>query len=232
MATAQEQAAQFDFYWQQQGEWVEAPNQRRGGESGVQRLDDGNGHLLYAKRQVGHIYRSFLHPFGRPTVLRELDALHSFEQLGVRVPRIVFAGAERDADHQWRALLVSEALEGFVDLETWYAEGALQRYPEPVHQLMLKDLAENLARMHLGHWQHGCLYGKHVFVKVSGHDDAARVEVALLDLEKCRRRIRCQRAAYNDLRQLQRHSSISQAHFQTLLYFYQTAFGSAVKGLG
>lgn len=232
MASTQRQVSEFDFYWQQQGEWVEEPNQRRGGESGVQRLDDGNGQLLYAKRQVGHIYRSLLHPFGRPTVLRELDALNSFEQLGVRVPRIVFCGAERDADHQWRALLVSEALDGFVDLETWYAEGSRERYPEIVHERMLKDLAQNLARMHLGHWQHGCLYGKHVFVNVIGTDDQAEVEVALLDLEKCRRRISCQRAAYNDLRQLGRHSSISKAHWKTLLYFYETAFGSAVKGLG
>ena len=37
--------------------------------------------------------------------------------------------------------------------------------------------------MHLGHWQHGCLYGKHVFIKVIGEGEQARVEVALLDLE-------------------------------------------------
>ncbi|WP_412461608.1 lipopolysaccharide kinase InaA family protein [Pseudomonas sp. SC11] len=232
MATVRDQTSRFDYYWQQQGEWVEAPNQRRGGESGVQRLDDGSGQLLYAKRQVGHIYRSLLHPFGRPTVLRELDALTSFEQLGVRVPRIVFAGAERDADQQWRALLVSEALDGFVDLDTWHAEGARERYPQVLHERMLEELAANLARMHLGHWQHGCLYGKHVFVKVIGEDDQMRAEVALLDLEKCRRRISCQRAAYNDLRQLRRHSSLNTAEFETLLYFYQSAFGSAVKGLG
>jgi hypothetical protein len=55
--------------------------------------------------------------------------------------------------------------------------------------------------------------------------------VALLDLEKCRRRISCQRAAGNDLRQLRRHSSLNDAEWQTLLYFYKMAFGSAVKGL-
>ncbi|MDR2305653.1 MAG: hypothetical protein LBE53_00395 [Paucimonas sp.] len=231
MAVAEKESRQFDYYWQQQGEWVEEPNQRRGGESGVQRLYDERGQMLYAKRQVGHIYRSLLHPFGRPTVLRELDALNSFTQLGVRVPRLVYAGTERSADNQWRALLVSESLDGFVDLDTWHAEGAETRYPEVVHERMLKDLADNLARMHLGHWQHGCLYGKHVFVKVSGEGEQARVEVALLDLEKCRRRFSCQRAASNDLRQLRRHSSLSEAHWKTLLYFYHMAFGSVVKGL-
>lgn len=221
----------FKYFWQQQGEWVEEPNQRRGGESGVQRLRDERGHLLYAKRQVGHIYRSLLHPFGRPTVLREYAALTGCEQLGVRVPSIVYCGVERDAEHQWRALLVSEALDGFEEIDVWYAKGARERYGEALHDRILEDLARNLARMHLGRWQHGCLYSKHVFVKVVGEGDQARAEVALLDLEKCRQRISKHRAAAHDLRQLRRHSSFSDADWEKLLYFYRMAFGSAVKGL-
>ena len=65
----------FDYFWSQRGEWVEEPNVRRGGESGVQRIHASGGQLLYAKRQVGHFYRSLRYPFGRPTVLRERDAL-------------------------------------------------------------------------------------------------------------------------------------------------------------
>lgn len=231
MAVTHRQDSDFDYYWQQQGEWVEEPNQRRGGESGVQRLSDASGQMLYAKRQIGHIYRSLLYPFGRPTVLRELDALTSFEQLGVRVPHIVYCGVERDEEHQWRALLVSKALDGFVDIDSWYQDGARERFDQALHERVLEDLAANLARMHRGHWQHGCLYGKHVFVKVIGEGPQARAEVALLDLEKCRRRISCHRAAANDLRQLRRHSSLNEAEWQKLLYFYRMAFGSAVKGL-
>lgn len=55
MAVAQKGESRFDFYWRQQGEWVEEPNQRRGGESGVQRLNDGNGKLLYAKRRRAYL---------------------------------------------------------------------------------------------------------------------------------------------------------------------------------
>ncbi|MBA1202430.1 InaA protein [Pseudomonas capeferrum] len=231
MMAGRGQSSQFDYYWDQQGEWVEEPNQRRGGESGVQRLSDESGQMLYAKRQVGHIYRSILHPFGRPTVLRELDALSSFEQLGVRVPHIVFCGVERDAQHQWRALLVSKALDGFVDIDSWYADGARERYDQALHDKVLEDLARNLSRMHRGHWQHGCLYGKHVFVKITGEGPSASAQVALLDLEKCRRRISCRRAAGNDLSQLRRHSSLNEAEWQKLLYFYRVEFGSAVKGL-
>ncbi|EPN65056.1 inaA protein, partial [Pseudomonas syringae pv. actinidiae ICMP 19079] len=53
---------EFSHFWSQHGEWVEEPNVRRGGESGVQRLVMDNGQTLYAKRQTGHIYRSLLHP--------------------------------------------------------------------------------------------------------------------------------------------------------------------------
>ena len=70
-----------------------------------------------------------------------------------------------------------------------------------------------------------------VVVEVTGEGADARAEVALLDLEKCRRRISCQRAAANDLKQLRRHSSWNDADWKKLLYFYEVAFGSAVKGL-
>ncbi|UVJ43209.1 InaA protein [Pseudomonas sp. LS1212] len=223
--------SRFDYFWRQRGEWVEEPNQRRGGESGVQRLRSDDGQLLYAKRQIGHIYRTVLHPFGRPTVLRERDALLGFQALNVRVPDMVFCGVAHDADHQWRGLLVTAALDDFEEIDDFYAGGGRERHGEAVHDQILKDLAENLARMHRGHWQHGCLYSKHVFVRVVGEGEAARAEVALLDLEKCRRRISRQRAARNDLKQLRRHSSWSQADWKKLLYFYQKVFGGAVKGL-
>jgi len=208
-------SSSFDGYWQQQGEWVEAPNLR----------------LLYAKRQVGHIYRSLLHPFGRPTVLRERDALEGLRRLGVAVPEVVYCAAARNAENRWRALLITRALDGFEEIDRWYAGGGRERHGECLHQRLLQRLGETLARMHLGRWQHGCLYAKHVFVKVSGEGAAAQVEVALLDLEKSRRRLSRRRAARHDLRQLRRHSSWNEADWQQLIYGYQTAFGSAIKGL-
>ena len=221
----------FDYYWNQRGEWVEEPNVRRGGESGVQRVTGRDGQLLYAKRQTGHIYRSWLHPFGRPTVLRELDALTGVSRLGVRVPEIVFCGAQPDPQHKWRALLVTKSLDGFQELEQWEAGGGRQRHGEAVYERVLKDLAENLARMHKGRWQHSCIYIKHVFVRVTGEGEAASVEVALIDLEKCRQRLTAHRAAAHDMKQLRRHSSFSDTDWKKLVYFYETAFGSAIKGL-
>jgi hypothetical protein len=221
----------FDYFWNQRGEWVEEPNVRRGGESGVQRVVGSDGQLLYVKRQTGHIHRTWLHPFGRPTVLRERDALIGVRELGVRVPEIIFCGAQRDPEHKWRALLVTKSLDGFEEIEQWYAGGGRERYGEAVHDRVLKDLAENLARMHKGRWQHSCIYIKHVFVRVTGEGDAAKVEVALIDLEKCRQRLSAQRAAIHDMKQLRRHSSFNATDWNKLVYFYKTAFGSAIKGL-
>lgn len=199
------QSTTFQRWWDTLGEWVEAPNQRRDGESGVQRIqprDPAHG-ALYCKRQVGHLYRSLLHPFGRPTVLRELRALDAFAKLGVRVPRLVYCAIQQDAG-QWRALLVTEELQGFISLEQWYCDDYRQHWGEAIHRQMLEQVADTLARFHRARWQHGCCYPKHLFIKVHT-DQGSRVQVAVLDLEKSRRRLRQMNAARHDLRQLNRH---------------------------
>ncbi len=221
----------FEYFWNKQGEWVEEPNQRRGGQSGVQRILSSSGRLLYAKRQIGHIYRTWLHPFGRPTVLRERDAMQGLRLLDVEVPELVFCGAQRGPEHQWQALLVTAALDGFVEIDNWYAAGERERHGEGLHDRLLQAVATTLVRMHKGRWQHGCLYAKHVFVRVDGEGEQAQVRVALLDFEKCRQRLSSQRAAAHDLKQLRRHSSWNDADWQKLYYFYKTVFGSPIKGL-
>lgn len=184
----------FQRWWDMRGEWVEEPNRRRAGESGVQRIRprDLQQPLLYCKRQIGHLYRSPLHPFGRPTVLRECHAL--------------------------QALLVTAELQGFVSLEDWYGEGMPGYYGSVVQARMLDAVGRTLGRLHHARWQHGCCYPKHIFLRVHGQDDGAQVEVALLDLEKSRRRLRRHAAARHDLRQLRRHCvAMSEPDWQRLL---------------
>lgn len=217
----------FQYWWQQQGDWVEEPNARRGGKSGVQRLLDETG-VLYAKKQIGHIYRSLLHPQGRPTVLRERSALLALDALGVPVPKLIYCGVERDPQQGWRGLLVTAELEGFMDIQSWYAKGGREACGETVHTELLQLVGATLARMHLGRWQHGCLYAKHVFVNLAGETP----QVALLDLEKSRRRLTRIQAAQHDLPQLRRHSPWSDADWQQLLQGYRQIFADGAKGLG
>lgn len=209
----------FQRWWDMRGEWVEEPNRRRAGESGVQRIRprDLQQPLLYCKRQIGHLYRSPLHPFGRPTVLRECHALQALRDLGVRVPELIYCGTRQQAG-QWQALLVTAELQGFVSLEDWYGEGMPGYYGSVVQARMLDAVGRTLGHLHHARWQHGCCYPKHIFLRVHGQDDGAQVEVALLDLEKSRRRLRRHAAARHDLRQLRRHCvAMSEPDWQRLL---------------
>lgn len=220
---APDTGAGFQHWWNAPGEWVEPPNIRRAGESGVQRLRGADRTLLYSKRQTGHLYRSLLHPFGRPTVLREKEALQAVARLGVRVPRIVYCAAQKKQG-QWQALLVTEALDGFVSLEQWYAGDARQRWGEKIHRQMLRQVGITLSRLHRGRWQHGCCYPKHVFVKVQGAGDWAWVDIALLDLEKSRRRWTMGAASQHDIKQLHRHrGDMPEADWQLLRAAYDQA---------
>lgn len=199
--------APFDYWWHNSdGTWVEPANQRRGGESGVLRLNQQGGNPLYCKRQTGHLYRSVLHPLGRPTILRELQCYRALARLGIRVPELVFAGA-RKQDGGWQALLVTEALTGFVSLEQWYAGQGTEPRDRSRSQPMLRELAVTLARLHLAGWQHGCCYPKHIFIKTvpDAQEPAPQVDIALLDLEKSRWRLRTRDASRRDLGQLCRH---------------------------
>ncbi|MEG5264566.1 lipopolysaccharide kinase InaA family protein [Pseudomonas sp. JDS28PS106] len=230
-STEAQGGGRFTEFWDQRGEWVEPPNLRRGGESGVQRVTTSDGQILYSKRQTGHIYRSWLHPFGRPTVLRERDALEGLRRLDVPVPQVVFCGAERGENNEWRGLLVTAALDGYEELDKWCTAGGRERHGELFWEQVLKEVALTLARMHLGRWQHSCLYSKHIFIRVTEEGGEARAHIALLDLEKGRRRWTAFGAAQHDMKQLRRHSSFIDADWKKLVYFYEAAFGSAIKGL-
>ncbi|MEE4462119.1 lipopolysaccharide kinase InaA family protein [Azotobacter chroococcum] len=218
-------AETFQSWWSRQGEWVEEPNVRRAGESGVQRLS-ATSVPLYSKRQTGHLYYSLRHPLGRPTVLREQDALEAVERLGVRVPKIVFCSARKNGG-KWQALLVTESLEGFVSLDDWYRGEARQRWGEAVQRQMLEELALTLSRLHQGHWQHGCCYPKHIFVKVEETAGCPRVEIALIDLEKSRQRLRVASASRRDLDQLHRHCpAMSPAEWEFFKSVYDKALAA------
>ena len=125
-ATGQSSYKDFNDWWQRTGEWVEAPNQRRGGESGVQRLAPvtAGQPWLYSKRQIGHRFISWRYPLGRPTVLREKNAMQALQRLGVQVPKLVFYAAEK-RDKDWHA---------------FFSEKARRRWP--AHRAALHDIKQ------------------------------------------------------------------------------------------
>ncbi|MCC7516228.1 MAG: InaA protein [Pseudomonadales bacterium] len=196
-------SAHFDDWWGVAGESVEPANVRRNGESGVERFMSPAAGVLYIKRQRNHLFRSLRYPFGLPTVMREKFATQALNRLGIRTPELVFAESKQEADG-WRAILVTKALEGFVDLESWHQQGGRQRLGEDQYRLLLQGIGQLLGVMHRHHWQHTCLYPKHIFLTAG--DVGSLPDVALLDLEKARRRLLPGHAARRDLDQLRRHS--------------------------
>lgn len=210
---------EFHDWWGRTGEWVEEPNQRRGGESGVQLLTPSTADLprLYSKRQINHTYSSLRYPFGHPTALREKNAIQALERLGVKVPKLTFYKTVKKGK-DWYALLVTEELKDFVSLEEWYSKHCTQGIDSSIIKSTLKQIALTLTLMHLAGWQHGCCYAKHIFIRTSPQQPP---EVALLDLEKARRRWPASRAALKDIKQLGRHrADMPEAHWQLFLRYY------------
>jgi len=197
----------FDYWWQVQGESVEPANVRRNGESGVDRVFTDSG-VLYVKRQRNHLFRSLRYPLGLPTFMREKFAIEALQKININVPTIVFADA-RKVSGEWQAILATRELKGYVDLECWYNQGGRKRLGEQQHEQFLLQLGRVLGLLHSHHWQHTCLYPKHIFVTqgdVVQGNFGQLPEIALIDLEKARRRIFASHAARRDLDQLRRHS--------------------------
>lgn len=209
----------FNHWWTRTGEWVEEPNQRRGGESGVQLLVPATADQprLYSKRQINHVFHSLRYPLGHPTALREKNVLQALERLGTKVPKLVFYQAVKKGK-DWYALLITEELKDFISLEEWYNQHCRQPFANSTIEAVLKQIASTLDRMHRAGWQHGCCYAKHIFIKTDPHHTP---EVALLDLEKARRRWPASKAAVKDIKQLGRHrAGMPDQHWQLFLHYY------------
>ena len=186
----------FEHWWTLPGEWVEAPNERRDGWSGVIRaLTDQT--LCYIKRQRNHLCHTFSHPLGWPTASREAHYLDAVRNLGLRVPETVYHGI-RKISRGTEAILATRALDGFTPLSAHTGLSEAQR------QSLAIELGRTLGVLHRARLQHGCMYDKHVMVRWQGdHPD-----IALLDLEKMRHRLSAEAAAKRDLDQLVRHQTI------------------------
>lgn len=213
--------ASFDKWWDTYGEWFESQDQLYSGESGIQRLHTPDGQVLYSKRQINHFHRSMVHPFGQPTILHELQALQALARLGIRVPKVVFSAA-RKTETEWQALLITESLDGFRSLEEWYAEPVSAE----LNQQMLQQLANTVGRMHLGGWEHGRLYPKNIFVKVTGGREK-KVEIAMLGLAKSCNRLTSYSAAKHDYEQFkQQHKPMPEEDWKAFATAYRDVMES------
>jgi hypothetical protein len=190
----------FESIWALDIGWFEDPNERRGGWSGVSRLEveypDGRSEGIFIKRQQNHNTFSWRSPFkGISTFRREFLNLMMLHDVGVPTLDVLYF-AERGVADDRRAILVTRELSGYASLEDcmtyWQQHG---RPEKAVWQEMIQRVAAVARHMHRHRIQQNCFLPKHVFLgERHGHMD-----VRLIDLEKAKRRWRAERALVRDL---------------------------------
>ena len=203
--------AGFDALWALEADWFEPPNERRGGWSGVVRLElkrpDGGMEGVFLKRQENHLRHTLHHPLsGEPTFAGEMQNILLLQQAGVPTLEPLYYG-QRKIDGRWRAILVTRELAGFKPLDWWMRQWreAGWRLNRPVRLAVIDEAARVIRRLHRGGLVHNALHPKHLFIHVSRGDDGLPVaEVRLIDLEKMRRAFSLFRAARRDLDSLNR----------------------------
>jgi hypothetical protein len=196
----------FDALWELKADWFEPPNERRGGWSGVSRIQvkrpSGEPVGLFLKRQENHICRSLRNPIkGVATFLREFKNICRFKELRVPTLEPVFFALHHVNGNQ-RAILITEELAGYYPIPNSPKEDATLTTLAARKQLFTK-LASLMHHMHADNRQHGCLYLKHLFMKPL---DEGGFDVRVIDLEKTRKLLSQKRAIFRDLYTLSRHA--------------------------
>jgi hypothetical protein len=213
----------FNQIWNHPIDWIDTPNQNRGGWSGVGcvEIPMGNKHFtLFVKKQQNHTSRSLLHPIkGVPTFAREFEAIRYLKAYGVMTPEVVFF-AQCSVKEGQQAILVTEMLESYLPLDQMLLDQkksmSLLR-----QRMLLSCIAKAVKRMHELGIQHRALYAKHIFIK----PHAESFEVAFIDLEKSRRMILPMVQSINDLITLNyRTGGWSLSH---RIYFFKSYFATS-----
>ncbi|MFA7946047.1 lipopolysaccharide kinase InaA family protein [Pseudomonas brenneri] len=205
--------ADFDALWARQLDAVDEPNTSRGGWSSVFRLElEGRG--FYLKRQSNYLTRTLHRPLGEPTFAREFRNISRYRQKAIPALQAAFYG-ERKVAGEYRALLLTRALDGWNDLDS-----LLEQWPalsDAQHRAILVACGQLARKLHGVGQVHGCFYPKHIFLQATGDGYAAQ----LIDLEKTRPLLLGRRDRVKDLEPLLRRAGAwSQEHVRQFLAAY------------
>ncbi len=195
----------FGSLWDLQGRFIEEPNYRRGGWSGIVlheiMIQNGEPLKIIIKRQENHTFRSLLHPLrGTPTFFREYKNICRLEKNNIPTLQPVFYG-ERLINGNMQAILVVRFLNGYRNLDDLLTEAGQNEHFDL--KSIIDPLADMIAKIHSFRIQHNCLYGKHIFVKTEKNGSA---DIRLIDLEKMHFGVSRFHVAVHDLGALFRHA--------------------------
>jgi len=192
----------FETLWSRDDDWFEAPNEGRGGWSGVCRLEI-DGRALFLKKQENHLSRSLAHPIGIPTFQREYENIRRFDSFGIPCLTVVYFGCIGK-----RSILITEALDDYQPLDKITAHFHEYGFPPLAkRRQLLESMALLLRRTHDAGLMHNCCYSKHIFIK--GHIEGDKFisedyHSRFIDLEKVKRATQAKRQ--RDLETLNRRT--------------------------
>jgi len=200
----------FESIWNLDVEWFEELNERRGGWSGVSRInlltENGKSVGVFLKRQENHNTKGWTAPVkGVPTFYKEFKNILRFVSYGLPAVEPVFF-SHRYKDGNSQAILMTRELDGFESLASAiYSRDSELMQDKVMREQMMLAVAGRVREMHDYHFEHGCLYDKHIFVRfVEG-----AWEVVFIDLEKLRRTCFQGRAVVRDLYTLAKYAKLS-----------------------
>jgi hypothetical protein len=195
----------FDSLWELDATWFEEPNERRGGWSGVSKVslktENGESVPVFLKRQENHNTKVWNSPLkGIPTFYKEFKNIQRFVRHGIPTVEPVYFGF-RYVNGKSQAILMTKSLEGFESLDSaLYARNGELMRNRALRESLMETVADAVRSMHKYNFQHRCLYGKHIFVRLVNSD----WEVRFIDLEKLKRRLFYKQAVLGDLYTLPR----------------------------
>jgi hypothetical protein len=220
----------FEGFWNLPVNWVEEPNERRGGWSGVSfyKTSDSNGgsFSMFVKRQENHNYFSPRHPLHvRPTFYRDFSNICFLKQVGIPTVEPVYYG-ERLFDNRLQAVLATVTLDGYRELNLFFEDPSIKA---PMRQAILHCIADILRLMHRHRLRHGSLSGKHVMVKLT---EVGSFDARILDLEKMKRSWHHLYASVRDIERFIRHTpTFSKAEHAEFVRHYVKYFDPMQKRL-
>ena len=219
----------FEELWEIKSDYIEKPNYRRGGWSGIIlheiRLQNGQPLKTIIKRQENHTHKSLMHPVrGAPTLFREYSNICRLEKLGIPTLEPLYYGERREGGNI-QAVLVIRFLEEYRNLDVVLNEA--DKNEVCVQNSIIDSVAGMIARVHSHRLQHSCLYGKHVFVKTAKGEPP---DIRLIDLEKMHFGLSRFSVAVHDLGALFRHSRWPGDSWRLFLQIYLSKAGLESKG--
>ena len=196
--------ADFDALWELDADWFEPPNSRRGGWSGVSRIElevPGRGKVgLFLKRQENHCSRTWRHPIsGVATFEKEFNNILLFQQLNIPSLTPVYFG-KRTVEGKLQAILITEELDGYLPLSSEAIQPDIQNTTS--RKALLQKVAELMQTLLKHNLAHNGFFPKHLFAK----QKEGEWSIKIIDLEKTQHRFSKQKIMLRELGTLHRHA--------------------------